>query len=354
MKAISRTESFFREQLLYWHLHINTRSLPWKEETDPYKIWLSEIILQQTRAEQGLPYYQRFIRQYPDVSRLALAPQEEVFRLWQGLGYYSRCKNLLRSAQLIHSDYDGKFPDTYEELLRLPGVGAYTAAAIASFAFGLPHAVVDGNVYRVLARFFGIDLPVDTTDGKKHFAALAARLLDLQDPAAYNQALMDFGAVVCKPKLPLCESCPLSGHCVAFKKEMISLLPVKSKRLTVKNRQFHYLVLRHGRQWYIQERQDKDIWQHLFEFYLIETEDDVRESLPWKSLLPAALHQPERVFEHQQRLTHQLIHSTFYSLKLRYKPALLNNSGIWVDQDEIKNFAFPQTIISFFTQNNYF
>src|SRR5690606_9181071 len=138
MKAISRTESFFREQLLYWHLHINNRTLPWKEETDPYKIWLSEIILQQTRAEQGLPYYQRFIQQYPDVSSLALAPQEEVFRLWQGLGYYSRCKNLHRTARLIHADYNGKFPDTYEELLRLPGVGAYTAAAIASFAFGLP------------------------------------------------------------------------------------------------------------------------------------------------------------------------------------------------------------------------
>jgi len=260
----------------------------------------------------------------------------------------------MRTAQLIHSDYNGRFPDTYDELLRLPGVGAYTAAAIASFAFGLPHAVVDGNVYRVLARFFGIDLPVDGTEGKKYFSALAARLLDPQHPAAYNQALMDFGAVVCKPKLPLCESCPLSDYCVAFKKDMISLLPVKSKRLTVKKRYFHYFVLQHGRQWYIQERNDKDIWQHLFEFYLIETENDIRKNPLWKNLLSAAEQQPEQIFQHRQKLTHQLIHSTFYYLKLRYKPDLPGSSGVWIDQYEIKNFAFPQTIISFFNQNNYF
>lgn len=354
MSTTSPKESFFRAHLLNWHHQINNRTLPWKEETDPYKIWLSEIILQQTRAEQGLPYYQRFIQQYPDVSSLALAPQEEVFRLWQGLGYYSRCKNLHRTARLIHADYNGKFPDTYEELLRLPGVGAYTAAAIASFAFGLPHAVVDGNVYRVLARFFGIDLPIDTIEGKKHFATLASRLLDPQQPAAYNQALMDFGAVVCKPKQPLCESCPLSAHCVAFKKELIPLLPVKSKQLVVKKRQFHYLVLRHGKQWYIQERQEKDIWQHLFEFYLIETEEDVRESTAWKTLERATLQRPEKIFEHRQKLTHQLIQSTFYLLNLCHKPAFLKNSGLWVDGDEIKNFAFPQTIISFFKQNIYF
>ncbi len=354
MKAGLHLQSFFKEQLQYWHQHINTRILPWKQETDPYKIWLSEIILQQTRAEQGLPYYLQFIRQYPDIKSLALAPQEEVFRLWQGLGYYTRCKNLHRTAKLIHHEYGGKFPDNYEGLLALPGVGAYTAAAIASFAFGLPCAVVDGNVYRVLARFFGIDLPVDTSEGKECFAALASELIDLQHPAAANQAIMDFGALVCKPRQPACMDCPLSPNCVAYQRERIPFLPVKSRSLSVRVRHFHYLILEYRQQVYIRERPGKDIWQHLYEFYLIETEGDFRESEHWKRIFPSVLKVSAPLFEHRQRLTHQLICSTFYEVKLKDKPEILEDSGIWRSRDSLKKFAFPGTIVSFFNQNNYF
>ncbi|MDQ6903844.1 MAG: A/G-specific adenine glycosylase, partial [Bacteroidota bacterium] len=201
--------------------------MPWKGEKDPYKIWVSEIILQQTRVQQGLGYYNRFIEKWPNVESLAAAPKQEVYKMWEGLGYYSRCNNLIASAKYIVDQLDGKFPDNFEELLLMKGVGTYTAAAIASFAFNLPHAVVDGNVFRVLARFFGIKIPVDTTEGKKFFTSLAGDLLDKNDPANYNQALMDFGATICKPALPLCDACPLQKECVAYKKDLINVLPVK-------------------------------------------------------------------------------------------------------------------------------
>jgi A/G-specific adenine glycosylase len=197
-----KNKKFFSETLLKWNQFENTREMPWKGEKDPYKIWISEIILQQTRVHQGLAYYNRFIKAWPDIKRLACTPEQEVYKLWEGLGYYTRCRNLIASAKFINDELAGRFPHKYEDILSLKGIGHYTASAIASFAFNLPYAVLDGNVSRVLARFFGIHTPVDTTEGKKFFGELAGNLIDTTDPASYNQSIMDFGAIVCKPQLP--------------------------------------------------------------------------------------------------------------------------------------------------------
>lgn len=339
--------------MLSWHFEENDRQLPWKSEKDPYRIWLSEIILQQTRAQQGLPYYERFIRAYPDVHALAAAPEDEVFRLWQGLGYYNRCRNLLHTARIISREHGGRFPEQYQAILSLKGIGAYTAAAIASFAFDLPHAVVDGNVYRVLARFFGIDTYIDSTEGRKYFTELAGQLLDRQQPAAFNQAIMDFGASVCKPQLPLCGACPLSARCVAFKKDMVSLLPVKEKKLAVKERHFHYFVLTTPGEIYLQQRQSKDIWQNLYEFLLIEEERDITENEQWHLVAPYFPEKPVPAFQNRQRLTHQLIISGFYLIELQAKTFDLPG-GIWVPIHSLKNYAFPKTILSFLNRKGYF
>jgi A/G-specific adenine glycosylase len=202
-------EKYFAAALLHWHSKDNTRDMPWKGEKDPYKIWLSEIILQQTRVEQGLSYYRRFVDAFPTISALATANETKVFKLWEGLGYYSRCKNLIATAKKINNEFGAVFPDQYQDILQLKGVGPYTAAAIASFAFDLPHAVLDGNVFRVLARYFGVAIPIDSTRGRHYFTQLANQLLDKRRPGIYNQALMDFGALVCKPQSPLCRQCPL-------------------------------------------------------------------------------------------------------------------------------------------------
>src|SRR5690606_265290 len=263
-------QQYFTRRLMHWHATHNDRSLPWKEEKDPYKIWLSEIILQQTRAQQGLPYYIKFTEAYPKVKDLATAAEEEVFRLWQGLGYYNRCRNMLATARYIHTELGGKFPRSFEEIQNLKGVGAYTAAAIASFAYGLPHAVVDGNVYRVLSRYFGIDKPIDSTAGKKEFTKLADALLDKTGSAGYNQAIMDLGATVCKPASPDCDGCPLAEKCFARANGLIADLPVKSKKLTIKTRHFHYILFLHDGHLWIRKRTEKDIWQNLHEPFLIE------------------------------------------------------------------------------------
>jgi len=353
MKAGEKKKRYFTEELLRWHHELNNRQLPWKKETDPYKIWLSEIILQQTRAEQGLPYYHKFIKAYPDVKKLAAAEDEEVFLLWQGLGYYSRCRNLLKAARIISKEYNGIFPDDFDTILSLPGVGNYTASAIASFAFSLPYAVVDGNVYRVLSRYFGIATPIDSTKGKKEFAVLAQELLDKEQPGAFNQAIMDFGASVCKPAQPLCDQCYLADNCNALKYSQVDLLPVKEKRLIVKDRHFHYFLLEHGGELYIQLRTANDIWQHLHEPFLIEWGDDYKLSPSWQQLEKNISDGPLLIHTGKQRLTHQLIHSRFYHITLKSKPVFLSKRGKWVAKKMLKNFAFPKTIISFFNGNEY-
>lgn len=349
-------EIFFTEKLLEWNKEQNNRNMPWKGEKDPYKIWLSEIILQQTRVEQGWPYYERFISHYPTVQQLAAAPEEEVFRLWQGLGYYARCKNMLAAARDITENHGGKFPASYEQIKSLKGIGPYTAAAIASFAFNLPHAVLDGNVYRVLARFFGIDTPIDSHAGKKQFAELAQSLLPTDNAASYNQSIMDFGAVVCKPQQPACDDCPLQKKCVAYHQQLISLLPVKTKKIQVKKRYFNYIILQHNDNIYIRKRTANDIWQNLHEFILVETDSAtditaLQSHDTFKQLLGNIPFSIEKVSAiSKQQLTHQTIFSQFITLRVADLPAL--NGYFPVQQQQLNNYAFPKTITTYLERNS--
>ncbi len=346
------SKGFFSKQLLLWHNTENTRTLPWKGEKDPYKIWLSEIILQQTRAEQGLPYYKRFIEAFPSVHDLAAAPEQKVFKLWEGLGYYSRCKNLLLTAKYISMEGSGHFPENYDALLKLKGVGPYTAAAIASFAFDMPKPVVDGNVYRVLSRFYADPEPIDSTEGKKHFNQLVESVFDHKNPAAFNQAIMDLGASVCSPKAAKCDICFLSAQCEAFAQNTVYQFPVKSKKLIIKHRHFQYWVLQYKNEIYIQQRSDKDIWQQLHEFYLVVAEsNDLPDILKGNNLIK---NQQNSVFVTKQKLTHQLIESHFHHVLLKQKPNIVHDNGRWVKTSELKNFAFPKTIVSFLEEMRYF
>ncbi len=350
----------FTRNLMRWHRHHNDRSLPWKEEKDPYRIWLSEVILQQTRAQQAIPYYLKFLEAFPNIGALAAAEDQVVFRLWQGLGYYNRCRNMLATARYIMEAYNGSFPGSYDDLLQLKGVGPYTAAAISSFAFGLPHAVVDGNVYRVLARYFGIETPSDSTEGKRQFATLADALLDKRSSGAYNQAIMDLGATVCTPLAAKCTVCPLHKHCFAFRQDAVDLFPVRSKKQTVKKRYFHYLLLQTGRHIWIRKRREKDIWQDLHEPYLIEMpyaldEEAVRGTKAYQQLqLPGAI---SPVYEDllTQRLTHQLIEARFFVVRLQHKNDIkIPADGAWVTPAALKKMAFPKTLVSFFEKKLYF
>lgn len=310
----------FADTLLNWNKHHNTRQMPWKGEKDPYLIWLSEIILQQTRVEQGLPYFEAFKTRYPTVGHLAAAPADEVMRLWQGLGYYSRARNLHHTAKHVQQELGGSFPNNFEGLKKLKGVGEYTAAAIASFAFGEPRAVVDGNVIRVLARVFGIGTPFDTTEGKKEFAHLAQKLIDVQQPGAYNQAIMDFGATVCTPQNPLCGECPLCKYCKALKNDRVEELPVRKNRVAVKERYFNYLFISNGKQLFIEKRTDKDIWNDLYQLPLIETPKPLIKGIHGA----VQAHLPGLSFEIRgyskpftQQLTHRKIHARFIELELK-------------------------------------
>ena len=256
----------FTKTIVEWYEE-NKRELPWRESADPYLIWISEIILQQTRVAQGYDYFLRFIHRFPNVTALAEAPEDEVMKCWQGLGYYSRARNLHAAAKSMN----GVFPATYEGVRALKGVGDYTAAAICSSAYGMPYAVVDGNVYRVLSRYFGIDTPIDSTEGKKLFAALADEMLDKKHPAVYNQGIMDFGAIQCTPQSPNCLFCPLAGGCSALSKGLMTKLPVKQHKTKTTNRYFNYIYVRAGAYTFINKRTGNDIWKNLFELPLIET-----------------------------------------------------------------------------------
>lgn len=358
VKMNKAQQQYFTRQLMHWHATHNDRSLPWKEEKDPYKIWLSEIILQQTRAQQGLPYYLRFIEAYPSIQDMATADDEEAFRLWQGLGYYNRCRNMLATARHIATELKGRFPHSYDTIQSLKGVGPYTAAAIASFAFGLPHAVIDGNVYRVLSRYFGIDTPIDTTQGKKEFTELANQLLDKSDSAGYNQAIMDLGATVCKPANPNCSNCPLQKKCFAYEQGLINVLPVKSKKLIVRTRYFHYILFIHQGKIWLQKRTGDDIWQNLYEPYLVEhTHTLAPHQLAGHELLRhLKLKGDHLIFagNGRQRLTHRIIETHFYLYKTQHLLRGLPDGGQWVTRQEIDKYAFPKSVLSFFEKNAYF
>jgi A/G-specific adenine glycosylase len=348
----------FSRLLLQWHLNENKRQMPWKGEKDAYKVWLSEIILQQTRVEQGWAYYERFIKKFPTIKSLAAADDEEVFKLWEGLGYYTRCKNLLQTARLIATKYDGKFPTCYEEILALKGVGNYTASAIASFCFDLPYAVVDGNVLRVLARVFGNKIPVDSKEGKQTFPALANKVLDKSQPGLFNQAIMDFGATVCKPGIPLCSQCPLNPMCIAYKKGIVNALPLKEKSIKKKTRWFSYFIFTSKGKTLVRKRTGKDIWQNLFEFYLLENDsnpswrnDSVKTFIDEQ--INVEYYAIERISVAQsQQLTHQHIKGYFINVRFDEIPTVLRaEDNFWIGQNAMKKLAFPAFINqNFFTK----
>jgi A/G-specific adenine glycosylase len=351
---------FFRRHLLEWAEQVD-RPLPWKGKKDPYLIWLSEILLQQTRAAQGTPYYRRFTARFPDVQSLAQADPDEVMKLWEGLGYYARARNLMKTAKIVAHELGGRFPENYEGLRALPGIGTYTAAAIASFAYQAPHAVLDGNVYRVLSRFFGISEPTDTSAGRRQFEAIAQNALDTVRPAAYNQAIMDFGALCCTPKNPDCNHCPLQEGCSAFRTGMASKLPVKLRAMQKRARFFHYLVVKQAGKVAIQRREQKDIWQHLYEFPMLElpgleTDIEVLTQHPQWPLPPKAdfwtVHRISRTFK--QELTHQKIYGIFIEIEMLSKFTPNSPIVIMVEHEKINNFAFPKIIDTFWKDQTLF
>ncbi|HRP54678.1 A/G-specific adenine glycosylase [Agriterribacter sp.] len=349
--------SFFTKKILEWNKKNNRRDMPWKGEKDPYKIWLSEIILQQTRVEQGWDYYLKFINTFPTVQQLAHAPETQVFKLWEGLGYYSRCKNLIAAAKIIDKEYNGEFPSSYEKILELPGVGPYTAAAIASFAFDLPFAVVDGNVLRVLARISGTETPVDSAAGKTLLNKLATRLLDKKQPGLYNQAIMDFGAVICKPKAPACKQCIMRENCRAFLSGTVEKFPVKEKKIVKKTRWLYYFIITHKMRVYIRKRTAKDIWQNLNEFLLVEkdgplTKKDLLMQAPVKQLFRqkgTSVTQISRVYTHQ--LTHQTVHGQFIEITVDHIPNL-GADFVGVTYRDLSRYPFPKFMITYLQEKN--
>ena len=323
----------FAATLLQWFKN-NGRSLPWRETKDAYAIWLSEVILQQTRIVQGMSYWERFMAQWPTVNDLAAAMEDEVLKAWQGLGYYSRARNLHTAAQQVVEL--GGFPQTFKELKTLKGVGDYTAAAIASIAFGEPVAVVDGNVYRVLSRYFGIDTPIDSTEGKKEFQALAQSLLPINEPADYNEAIMDFGATQCTPNSPHCSACPFCETCVAFREQRINELPVKSKKVKQRERHFTYLYIEYEGKIAVHQRGAGDIWQGLWEFPQAEQLTSSEDSA-WEN--EAQLLQ-KRV---KHILTHQILLADIYLWRPKIRPQL-PSEFIWIEKQDLENYALPRLI----------
>ncbi len=337
--------AWFGKALLPWYRE-HRRPLPWRETRDPYRIWLSEVILQQTRVDQGTAYWHRFVAQYPTVKELAQAPEDEVLRLWQGLGYYSRARNLRTAAQQVLAHHDGKFPSHYAAIRGLKGVGDYTAAAIASIAFGLVEPVVDGNVYRVLSRVFGIATPIDSTIGRKEFRELAARLMDKAQHGDHNQAVMELGAIVCTPKNPRCGDCPLAAHCLARRTDRIADLPVKAGKTKVRGRHFNYLHITNKAGIFLLKRTGKDIWHGLYEIPLLETEQPVTAK-GFDRLLTEAfgagwtLESEHGPVKHV--LSHQVIHARFWKVR---PPKGFRTPKAWVrvKQEDIDRYALPRLI----------
>lgn len=343
----------FSKKLITWYLQ-NKRAMPWRETKDPYNIWLSEIILQQTRVAQGLPYYLTFLENFPKVFDLAEAEEEKVLKLWQGLGYYSRARNLHASAKYVVSELNGVFPDTYRELLKLKGVGDYTASAIASICFDEAVPVVDGNVYRVLSRYYGIDTPINSSKGIKEFKNLAIEIMDTDDPANYNQAIMEFGALQCKPQSPYCIICPLNDSCLALEKQLVASLPVKINKLKIKKRYFNYLVfVIDQKETIIQQRVGKGIWQNLYEFPLIETLAEItveklEEHKVFRELLNGKDYTITLYKENQKphKLSHQHLYVKFFIINVEKTPEMIGSQKL-INQNTIDQYPAPILIGNF-------
>ncbi|MFD3002156.1 A/G-specific adenine glycosylase [Pontibacter toksunensis] len=348
-------QAFFAKTLLRWYEQ-HKRSLPWRDTTNPYYIWLSEVILQQTRVAQGLPYYHKFVAAYPTVQELAAAPEDEVLRLWQGLGYYSRARNMHHTAIIVTDELNGQFPNNYEALLKLKGIGSYTAAAIAAFAFKEQVAVLDGNVFRVLSRVFGISDDIVVPASRKVFQKLADGLVPADAPDTYNQAIMEFGAIQCTPVMPDCLFCPLQQSCFAFNNGMVQELPVKKKAKAARPRYFHYIVLEHEGAFYLRKRLEGDIWQGLYDFYLYES---ANKNLPLETLVQelqqAGLdvdleHIQPPLKDYKHILSHQKITARFYRIRLhsRLKEEVLKETRVALfDVEKIEALPKPVLINSY-------
>ncbi|MDI1354051.1 MAG: A/G-specific adenine glycosylase [bacterium] len=342
-------DRWFSRSLIDWYKS-NKRDLPWRNEKDPYKIWLSEVILQQTQVAQGLNYYLKFVQKYPTVKHLAQASEDEVLKLWQGLGYYSRARNLHGTAKVIDTQFKGQFPDTYAQIRDLKGIGDYTAAAIASFAYDLPHAVIDGNVYRVLSRVFGIKTPIDSGEGKKEFQKLATQLLNKKLVAEHNQAIMEFGALNCRPTNPACVVCVFKTRCYALQTSTVSEFPIKAKKNKIRLRYFNYLVIfdQKGRL-LLNRRAENDIWQGLYEFELIESTKEIAfqqlsTMTKFKNACPGHFQLLTTSKKYKHVLSHQHLFSIFYVIRLE------TNHSNKRKKTTIKNldqFAMPRLIEKF-------
>lgn len=345
----TESELEISRRLVEWYRE-HRRDLPWRDSKDPYRIWISEIILQQTRVAQGLDYYLRFIGRFPDVSALAAAQEDEVLKYWQGLGYYSRARNLHAAAKTIVERFGGVFPDRYEDVRALKGIGDYTAAAIVSFAWDEPYAVVDGNVYRVLARLYGLDTPIDSSGGKKQFAALAGLLLDRRRPGLHNQAIMELGALQCVPRDPVCPACPLADKCAAYAAGRVEAYPAKQHKTKTRNRYFHYMyIIYKGKTW-LHRRQEKDIWTGLYEFPLIETEGPLdfallQQTEAFRRLFDGAgeLRVTPGPAGVKHVLSHQILYASFYRIEIGQVPDGLNRY-LPVAIEEVEKYAVPRLI----------
>jgi len=342
----------FAKRIIKWYKE-NRRDLPWRNTKEPYFIWLSEIILQQTRVEQGIDYYYRFIEAFPSITELAEAEEEQVLKLWQGLGYYSRARNLHTTAKNIVENYKGVFPKEHSKILALKGVGQYTAAAIASFSFGQNYPVVDGNVFRVLSRVFEIKTPIDSTSGNKEFYALAGLLMQNVEPDTFNQSIMEFGALQCKPKAPACNKCTLSDICLAYEKNLINELPVKSKSIKKRDRYFNYFIVEHNGALLLKKREEKDIWQSLYDFPLLETdilvdETEVLESKEWRNSFGKQeyiINSVSKIVKHV--LSHQQIHARFWEISTNGplpRNTKLFKESIIIKKHELKKYPIPRLL----------
>lgn len=344
----------FASKLVDWY-QLNKRDLPWRHTSDPYKIWLSEIILQQTRVDQGMNYYLKFVRNYPTVNDLAKAEESEVLRLWQGLGYYSRARNLHRSSKYIVEELKGEFPNTYLSLLQLKGVGDYTASAISSFAFNEKQAVVDGNVYRVLSRVFGITDDISSSHGPKVFREFAQKIIPKNNPGEYNQAIMEFGSIHCTPKNPNCTDCIFQSSCIANKSNLQNELPVKSKKVKSRDRYFNYLVIEHGNKFILNKRLDKDVWEGLYDFPLLESSSEITAINNLLDMLTdnLAINEGHFISCHimpKHILSHQKIFSRFWYFKVsKQTPNTQNNS--YYSISEIKNLPKPVLIDKYLNES---
>ncbi|MBK8393481.1 MAG: A/G-specific adenine glycosylase [Saprospiraceae bacterium] len=352
-------ESEFLGKLYSWHDSIE-RYLPWKENADGYQVWVSEIILQQTRVEQGTPYYLRFMQKWPTVSALAAASEDEILKIWEGLGYYSRARNMHAAAKQIVDLHNGQFPKNYEEILALKGIGPYTAAAISSFAFGGKHAVMDGNVMRVITRIYGIDSPIDKPAGRKAIQNEIDRLIDEKNPGRFNQAMMDFGALACKSANPFCQTCNFNDVCIACKANLVSQLPVKAGKITKKTRYFHYLWLQRGDEIAIKRREKGDIWEGLYELPLIENQNSslqIEEVIQFFKNMNSAV-SDQYIINHSSKLdrhvlTHLYLEATIYKIEGNFELFTNNTPYFFVPIENLDNFAFPKLLLRFLTANGH-